>query len=86
MHHNVSTTLSNTGTPVFFSIIGAIPAPSKFVQSIITTSAPSEMTSSAALAILVSATSPKLKLSVILKCLSETQTSSSCSKFFIILF
>ena len=63
-----------------------IPAPAKLVHKMITASAPSEITSSAAFAILDSETSPKLKLSVMLKCLSETHSNFSVLKLLIIFF
>ena len=50
--HIVKTILSNIGTPVLFSKVETIPAPAKLVHKMITASAPSEITSSAASAIL----------------------------------
>mgnify|MGYP006864324998 CR=1 FL=1 len=82
----VSTTLSRTGTPVFSSTTRAMPAPAKLVHKITTASAPSFITSSAAREILISETSPKLKLSVKAKCRSETHSNPSNLKFAIIFF
>ena len=58
--------------------------PARLVHKIITAWAPPSITTSTAFEILFSETSEKLKLSVKLKCISETQCRFSLSKFLII--
>ena len=61
-----------------------MPAPAKFVHKITTASAPSFITSSDASEISSAGTLEKLKLSVKLKCLSDTHSKFSNRKFLII--